>query len=67
MSATVAVVICLAVFALMFIVAGVVYFVHRSKTKREEEAALPTGGDVSVFARQLQDEYSRGGKDSNEF
>lgn len=59
MSTITALIIVIAIFVLMFAIAGIVYFVVSKKRKQERETALPMGADTSDFARNLQARYRK--------
>lgn len=47
-----------ALILLMFGIAGMVYFIHKKKREKESLTSLPSGADVSDFARDLQSKYT---------
>lgn len=49
----------IAIFVLMFAIAGIVSFVVSRKHRQERESALPMGADTSEFARDLQARYRK--------
>lgn len=59
MSTITAIVIVIAIFVLMFAIAGIVSFVVSRKHRQERESALPMGADTSEFARDLQARYRK--------